>query len=162
KDLDTGGTGAWRQITNTGATRSCPGGGSQGVFNFAPDIGGTGSSAGRYTLYISNANLTGANSPCDSWQVFAYDAVSNTSSQLTAAAAPLRYIGLPLQSVGDHYAFERLDLTPGLSQIGRRQRGTPATDLVVFQGILGATGVTMGLDGTLPVIHFHSADDPLG
>jgi hypothetical protein len=32
----------------------------------------------------------------------------------------------------------------------------------VFQGILGATGATMGLDGALPVLHFYSADDPLG
>lgn len=159
KDFDTSGTNGWRQITSTAATRTCTGGsGSESVFNFAPDI----SSNGRYTLFISNANLASANAPCDSWQVFSYDANSSANSQLTPASTTLRYIGLSLHAAGDHYAFERFDLTTGFSQIGRRQRGTPGTDLVVFQGILGATGATMGLDGSLPVIHFYSADDPLG
>ena len=159
KDLGTTGTAGWRQITTTAATRTCTGGsGSESVYNFAPDIG---TSTGRYTLFISNANLTGANAPCDSWQVFSHDATA-ANTQLTPASTTLRYIGLSLQAAGDHYAFERLDLSTGMSQLGRRQRGTPATDVVVFQGILGATGAAMGLDGALPVLHFYSADDPLG
>lgn len=162
KDLDGTGTSRWRQITRTGATRSCPGSPpSQSVFHFAPDIGGTGSSAGRYTLFVSNADLDDDNAPCDSWQVFSYDANSGTHTQLTPAGTSPRYLGLSLHPDGNNYAYERLDAS-FVTQVGRRQRTASGTDVVVFQGVLGATGATMGLDGSLPVIHFYGADDPLG
>ena len=158
KDLATAGTAGWRQVTATGATRTCTGGsGSETVFNFSPDVGGT---TGRYTLFVSNADLTGSNAPCDSWQVFVNDAFGG-NSQLTPAATTPRYLSVSLHPDGNQYAFERLG-TSFLSEIGRRQRATPATDVTVFQGVLGATGARIGLDGSVPVIHFHGADDPLG
>ena len=160
KDLNTSGNGGWRQITTTAATRTCTGGSSpQSVFNFSPDVGGT----GRYTLFISNANLvSGENDTCDSWQVFAYDANGTGSlSQLTPEAVTPRYLSLSLHPDGNNYAFERLG-TSFLTEIGRRQRVTSGTDVVVFNGLLGATGPTIGLDGSTPVIHLYSADDPLG
>ncbi|RYD16145.1 MAG: hypothetical protein EOP90_04950 [Lysobacteraceae bacterium] len=157
KDLATTGTAGWRQVTATAATRTCTGGsGSESVFNFSPDVGGT---AGRYTLFISNADLAGTNAACDSWQVFVNDASGGTS-QLTPAATTPRYLAVSLHPDGNNYAFERLG-TSFLSEIGRRQRATPATDVTVFQGVLGATGARIGLDGSVPVIHFYGADDPL-
>ncbi len=159
KDLSTNGATGWLQLTATSATRTCTGAGSpETVFNFAPDIGG---SAGRYTLYISNADLTGTNAPCNSWQVFAYDATGPSTAQLTTAGTSPRYLGLWLHPDGNNYAFERLG-TSFLSEIGRRQRATPATDVIVFQGVLGASGATIGLDGSVPVVSFYGADDPLG
>ncbi len=161
KDLNSSGSSSWLQLTTTSATRTCTGGsGSESVFNFSPDIGGA---SGRYTLFVSNANLvSGQNSACDSWQVFAYDSTSGGSlSQLTPEAVTPRYLSLSLHPDGNNYAFERLG-TSFLTEIGRRQRATPATDVVVFNGLLGATGPTIGLDGSTPVIHLYSADDPLG
>lgn len=159
KDLNASGASSWLQLTATGATRTCTGAGSpETVFNFSPDIGG---SSGRYTLYISNADLTGSNAACNSWQVFAYDTSGSSTSQLTSAGTSPRYLGVSLHVDGNNYAFERLG-TSFLTEIGRRQRATAATDVIVFQGVLGATGATMGLDGSLPVIHFYGADDPLG
>lgn len=160
KDLNTNGTAGWLQLTSTAATRTCTGGsGSETVFNFSPDIGGA---SGRYTLFISNANLvSGQNAACDSWQVFAFDTTGSVLSQLTFEAVTPRYLGVSLHTDGNNYAFERLG-TSFLTEIGRRQRATPATDVVVFNGLLGATGATIGLDGATPVIHLYSADDPLG
>lgn len=159
KDLNTGGTGGWRQITTTAATRTCTGGSSpESVFNVSPDVGG----AGRYTLFVSNADLvSGQNDACDSWQIFAYDSNSSSVSQLTPEAVTPRYLSLSLHPDGNNYAYERLG-TSFLTEIGRRQRAASGTDVVVFNGLLGATGATIGIDGSTPVIHLYSADDPLG
>jgi len=159
---DTNGSDTWRQVTTTAVTRTCSGGsGSETILNFRPTL----DSSGRYLLFVSNAQLVGSsNALCDSYQVFSYDANgSGTLTQLTTAAitAP-RYLDVSLNANGNDYAYERLNTSTGFSEIGRRQRTTAATDVQVFQGVLGATNVLIGLDGTTPVLDFLAADDPLG
>ena len=94
------------------------------------------------------------------WRPLALRVIARFCALPPEAVTP-RYLSLSLHPDGNNYAFERLG-TSFLTEIGRRQRVTSGTDVVVFNGLLGATGPTIGLDGSTPVIHLYSADDPLG
>ena len=127
-------------------------------------------STGNYTLYI-NFNATTGHS-----EVWRYDAPNNRTRQVTSTNADNIFLDVhaaaDVTGMAGHFAYERQDMSTGLSEVGYGTIGGTSTAPTAtltpvgqgFPDIFGGppqliTGARIGLDGAVPVVTFYSDFD---